>query len=461
MENEKQMNNDLKENKIKKGIVITAKYIACFFILISTYMILLILVNKIPSSSMENNIKKSADILLEQGERYTIDLGYKEESIFSFTDALMLNMAYSVDSNHPIDSMLLSRKDYIPGITKIENSKTTVNIGTDKRFIDPKNGDVHHTEELYQFINEKDMEESFEYVRYWHGYMIWLRPLLTIFNITGLRIFLTIVLITLSLALIYLIYKKINLITAIIFLLGLLGSSVFIVGQSLSEVSVFLVTLISSIIVLLKKNTGKNIGIVFFTIGSITAFTDFLTAPLIAMLIPITIYFLLIQKEEKITIKEAIKKYVFLCTIWIIGYMATWVSKWVILDLIKHRDSFSQALQQVQVRTAGNNVVTYSKNLIKIWKFLSTNSIIVLWIIPLVIISVIGAIRYNKNKNNEKICIIPFIINTMAPFIWYFAVKNHTYIHPFLAYKSMMISIINSQIIIANLLKVYKYRFPK
>ena len=60
-------------------------------------------------------------------------------------------------------------------------------------------------------------------------------------------------------------------------------------------------------ILLLKKNTKKNIGIFFFVVGSISNFIDLLTAPLVTLGITAITYFLIIQKqEEKANIKEYI-----------------------------------------------------------------------------------------------------------------------------------------------------------
>ena len=107
----------------------------------------------------------------------------------------------------------------------------------------------------------------------------------------------------------YLIYKKLNLVTAIIFLLGLLSCSIFIVGQSISEVSVFLIARITSIILLLQKNTEKNIGIIFFISGSCTAFSDLLTVPLIAILILYRKELISIIKDFFSYLKTKNKKY--------------------------------------------------------------------------------------------------------------------------------------------------------
>lgn len=439
---------------MKEKLINIAKYILLILVLIIIYMLLLILTNKIPSSMLEENIKESAQILEEEGERKEVNLGYKKEYVFNFSDALMLNMAYSVDSNKPIEAMLLSRKDYIPNVTKTENTKATINIGTDPRFIDFKTGDVSLTKELNHFINTKDMETSYEYARYWHGYMIFLRPLLIIFNIQQIRILFTIILVGLSLVLLYLLYKKINLITAISFALGLFSCSIFIVGQSLSEIPVFIVTLITSIILLLKKDVNKNLGIIFFIGGSLIGSMDLLTEPLIPLLIPITVYFLIAQKQEKMNWKDALKKYIYLCFIWVVAYIATWMLKWVILDIVKNRGIFAQALDQILVRSA-SKTMTYKATLKRIYVHFSPSSLYMV-LIPMIIIIIIGTIKEKNKKSKIQICLLPFIINMVAPFVWYFVIKNHSYIHPFFAYKLLFISVTNAFIIVANVFNLYK-----
>ena len=439
---------------MKRKLINIVKYILLILVLIIIYMLLLVLTNKIPSGMLEDNIKESAQILEKEGERKEVNLGYKKDYVFNFSDALMLNMAYSVDSNKPVDSMLLSRKDYIPNVTKIENTKATINIGTDPRYINKETGDVLHTKELNNFINNKDVEESYEYARYWHGYMIFLRPLLTIFNLIQIRTLFTILLVGLSLILIYLLYKKINLISAFSFAIGLFSCSVFIVGQSISEIPVFVVTLIISIILLLKKDINKNLELLFLITGSLISFMDLLTEPLIGVLIPITVYFLVVQKQEKMNWKDAIKKYIWLCFIWVIGYVATWMLKWVILDIAKNRGIFTQALEQVLVRSSSKKIM-YKWVLEKIYQFFSTSSLYII-LIPMIVMIIIGIIKERNKKSKVQICLLPFSINLLAPFVWYFVIKNHSYIHPFFAYKLLFISITNAFIIIANIFNLYK-----
>ena len=117
--------NEKKNTKVnlKKGaksaLITSSKYILIFVILIGIYLVLLTVTSLIPSSALEDNVRESSETLVQDGEKVTYDLGYKDESIFTFTDALMINTAYSVDSSHPFQSAIFARKNYIPGQTKV------------------------------------------------------------------------------------------------------------------------------------------------------------------------------------------------------------------------------------------------------------------------------------------------------------------------------------------------------
>ena len=106
---------------------------------------------------------------------------YKEEEIFLFTDALMLNTAYSIDSEKPIESALLARKNYIPGQTQTISKDREKNLGASKSHTD-KYGNIFQVDELYGLMHGENITESFEYARYWHGYLIFLRPLLLVLS---------------------------------------------------------------------------------------------------------------------------------------------------------------------------------------------------------------------------------------------------------------------------------------
>lgn len=438
---------------MKNKIKVILKYVYIILFLIGIYILMMLITSIIPSSAIKENVKKSSEILYQEGEKRTIDLKYKKENLFTFTDALMINTAYSVDNTKPV-SCMLARKNFVQGQTKIVYGDSQYNLGANEKYKNLENGDRYQTKELYGLMHGDNIEDSYEYARYWHGYLVLLRPLLLIFDYSGIRIFLFLLTLITVIWLLYLIYKKINLNTSIMFAVALLSINIFIVSQSINEIMVFLVSFISSIFLLIKKDKIKNIGIFFFVVGSITSFVDLLTEPLVTLGIPLIIYFLLAQKEKTNTKKELLNL-IKLSIVWGLGYGITWAIKWVLVELIFKRPLISQAVEQILYRINGGHSGKSSIGLIyTIQQNLKELSECVIYAV-IVIGTLNMGIRFVKNsikkekidiKQNLKRC-IPYAIIFIFPIIWYAVIREHSCIHSFFTYRIMVISILNYLVI--------------
>ena len=81
-------------------------------------------------------------------------------------------------------------------------------------------------------------------------------------------------------------------------------------------------------------------------------------------------------------------------------------------------------------------------------------NVIIIFIGLLVIYSSIGLIKEFylskvKNKKTPKIELLKvaiFIIIAIFPFIWYFLIRNHSFVHSFFTNRNYIITIINIQI---------------
>ncbi len=446
--------------KIKNGIIVLIKFILIFVILLGIYFAIMTLTSLIPSGMLENNVRESSETLVQEGEKVTFDLKYKEENIFTFTDALMINTAYSIDNNHPIESFILARKNYIPGQTTEFYPDGQYNLGANENYISKENGDLYQTKELYGLMHGDNIQDSYEYARYWHGYLSILRPLLLLFNYSGIRIVLAIITLISIVALITLLCKKISITSGVIYGIGLLAISIFIVTKSINEILIFIVAFISSIILLLKKNPEKNIGIFFFVVGSVSNFIDLLTAPLVTLGITAITYFLLVQKNEsKVNIKRYILDFLKICISWALGYGITWLSKWVITEIFFGRPIISQAIEQAVFRSNGPqingmNIFSLSNVFIRNMEYLSSPVAITILIAAVIYIIVMMIINRNKKidfKENLKKC-LPYILIFFLPVIWYMVLKQHSYTHVNFTYRILVISIISLLIIASKIL---------
>ena len=111
----------------------------------------------------------------------------------------------------------LQEKIIYLGQTKIEHVDSQYNLGAVPKYIEKGTGDLSQTKELYDLMHGEKIEDSFEYARYWHGYLVLLRPLLALFNYSAIRIILLVITLLSMAILAILLYKKLDLQTSIIY----------------------------------------------------------------------------------------------------------------------------------------------------------------------------------------------------------------------------------------------------
>lgn len=191
---------------MKKPMKIILKYVIIFICIIILFVLLLTLTSMIPRENIEENTKESAEILAKQTDILYIPVREWLMYFDNYTDALMVNTAYSIDESTPFYSAMVARRNYIPNITKTIHQDS---VGELNQF-EVYDGDlVYQSEELYATVNN-NIEDSFEYARYWHGYLVFLRPALLLGNIGEIRIALICIFIMLLLALAIILTKKIG-----------------------------------------------------------------------------------------------------------------------------------------------------------------------------------------------------------------------------------------------------------
>lgn len=226
-------------------------FVTIFCIVSISLIVLLFLSCLIPSNRLKQNVYETSQIIKE--EKWIKTIGSKVSD--NFTEELMTNMAYSIDSKDPIYSMFLSRRNYVPGVTQntYEDTSQELQVATDFDGIDGET-------ELEKIINNKNID-SYEYARYWHGYLVYFRPLLILFNIKGIRIILELIVLATTAYMIYLVTKKTNYINMLIFVVAFLGIDITLVGISMQGAICFIISNIISILILKNKSESSNSAI--------------------------------------------------------------------------------------------------------------------------------------------------------------------------------------------------------
>ena len=435
--------------------------IKCFGIyvfLIVFFVIALILSCLFSSKYIYDNVSESSEVLINEGNRKIVYIPYRKQKLQfdNYTDALMINTAYSIDSETPLYSALVARKNYLPNVTQTIEEDSAGELKSASKY-------KWHDEvgELRDLVNN-DITESFEYARYWHGYLIILRPLLLLFNLSTLRVILTLVLFILFAVLFYLIARKINIIVGIIFFIGLISVEYFYLGFSLQGIFVFLIAIIFSIVILCTNEKIKNISVLFFAGGMLTNFFDFLTVPVVTLGLPLIVYLLLKNKNNKSNAKENVIEMLKISIAWGIGYGITWLTKWILVDVILGRDLIATAIGQVIYRTVGRSYdifsVLYSNISYETYNLFLTILITVLSINIYFILNKEIKLNSNVSKTDIAEIILPYVLIGALPFIWYIVLKNHSINHAFFTYRNLVLTIISLNICIY---KIFEYLTTK
>lgn len=437
---------------MKQILKITITYIS----LILSFILLLTISSMFPSKYIKENVEQSSKTLIQEGNRLKKEVIGREKPMEfdNYTDALMINTAYSVDNKTPLYSSFVARKNYIPGITEDIYEDTSGELKSASKY-------KHHNEvgELDDTVNGEKLE-SFEYARYWHGYLIILRPLLLIANLEQIRIIFTIILSILFITFVYLIYKKINFTVAAIFAMGLISIEYFYLRFSMQGIFIFFIMMIASIILLIKNGKMKNLNIFFFTTGMLTNFFDFLTVPMVTYAIPMILYLLLKQREDKVTVKNVLIDIIKYGMFWGIGYGLTWITKWILVDIIFDKNILETAIDQVFYRSSGTNEIlpkdVIKKNFEYEKRFFPITTALTFVIIDIQLAMGKLKIRTNKIALKEYVTeILPYVIIGVMPIIWYSILKDHSYKHAFFTYRNILITNICANLLLEKIFEMF------
>lgn len=394
-------------------------------LVVSGYL-LLVAAYALPTDRISAHVQDSLSVFATEGTEPELIPGKSDTKLDNFTDALMLLSA----ENKQTESVW---------IEALNVSRLTVAKH------DP-------AQALVAFHSGEDLNyKSQPYGRYWHGYLVYLKPLLMFFNYQQIRYILILIQLSLVLFLLYLIGMKnkkecfIPILTSIFFL------NPAVCSLSLQFTPVFVLTIAQIIVILLfeeKYMTCMKLWLYhFFVVGCLTVYFDLLTYPLVTFGIPIA--FMVSQYAKNF--KAALKMFIGTGILWGIGYGTMWVSKWLFGSLITGNNILASAVDAVKFRTSNGysdvvfNVLDVIRRNIDTGRF-SLRIVFLLFTACIVI----GLIK----KSKLSFRIIPMLCIAALPFIWYAVLSNHSWIHAWMAYRELAISVY--AMMTAGMMFVYK-----
>lgn len=313
------------------------------------------------------------------------------------------------------------------------------------------------TTNLVNYLQGMNNYSIFDYSRYWHGYLLYIIPGLLITNVGGMRTISMFIQFFLT-ALLIIELSKYNKIYPLLYCAVALFINPVTTVLTFQDADIYCIMIIMNLIVLKynEKLIQKNRYIYLFLLnGILVCFFDFLTYPLVAWAIPLSLV-LLINKQKNNT---NLKTVVILSLAWVFGYGGMWLGKWVVVSVFTDYNIFSDALSTVLFRTTGTaegTIIKYSDVLRKMIESVNDVPMLLLYTVSFALLLYFYLKDRNKLIQKESYLLeyLPsFLLIGVSPFVWYFVVKNHSFIHPWLEYRHLSISF---WIIILTLIKLLK-----
>ncbi len=399
------------------------KYSLIFLLTLSVLLGLLVLVAKIPQSSIRENVKESAQYYCETGLFERQIKGVNGSAIDHYADSILVAIAYQYDDREPLASVMWS--SYYFTVENNENVNLLMAV-------------------------EGNLEANQQYLRYWHGSNAVVRPLLAILNVKEIYVLNAVIIGILVAVLIVILVLKKAYVPVVAMMLGLVATQVWFVPGTFEYTWNFIIMLMMSIIgvSLGFKEKWQKIGILFLVGGMVTNYFDFLSTETITLTVPLLF---LLWIRDKNSCDDSPKE---ICTfalknsvLWAVGYVVMWLSKWIIAAIILGENTLPYVTGHVAERIGGDVGLS---TLQCVYGALARN---IRCLFPLeygvtgvfvglgifVFALYVGYVHYGKKENKSYVCIYSLI--ALVPYVRYIVLHNHAYLHYFFTYRAQLATV--------------------
>ena len=401
-------------------------YVILFLALLASYLFFAFLAALVPTTPVRERIAftlESGDLVRDYPQEGVLDDRCRMDN---FTDALILSQAYYIDNDNYGRSMLL-----VPYASA-----------------EPGNVNVI-TENLRRLVKGESGVVEKNYPRYWHGSAFLMRFLLQFSDYLHLRLFFYVLSSLLLFVVLIRMVRKISVYASLACLLSLLVVNVFVAQFSIQFMPVLLITLSATALVCSQR---VDKPILFFVVGSLTAFFDLLTTPLLTVGIPLAIMLVALYKEQPnfgwlsgfvLMLKTGLA--------WFMGFALTWFSKWVIATLFTDENVILDGFNAFLYRSGGIEDFTRADAVSSNFYMLPLTFLAVL----LSVLVVMALVRFNKS--GWKVSVLLLILAPM-PYLWYLLAANHSYLHWWFTYRLQAVTVLSLLLAVGSMVDWQRWR---
>ena len=345
----------------------------------------------------------------------------------NYTDTIMLTEAAAADEAPPLRAMM---------------TNTAYNVDNFETLADDLQWYIEKDWAAGAQRTDAPELEPFSYARYWHGYLIWLRPLLLVTTITGVRVVQYVVLAALFAAVVWLLRRRCGLRAAFWFVVSQLLVTVFWVPHQVQYFTCFAAAYAGCVWVLAKPRRSDSVCLALLVLGVVTAFCDLLVTPILTLGLPLVCWLLQPQQRLRAGVPQ--------CGIvvggslsWGVGYLLCWASKWVLAGLVTGQNVIADALHQVGVRTAADSwhgmKLTWGNIIRFVYETLAKKHLF--W--PLVLVAVLLAALFVASIRDKQQLVraLPLLLCTLMTPAWFIVLRTHSIQHGWFTWRALGLTI--------------------
>ena len=414
--------------------------LAAFFVTAAILISLLLASALIPKESLRVNTLASAEYLCETQIFGTVIDGVSASRIDRYADAILLGIAWQLDAERPLESVM--RAAYYHKDIQNEN----------RNLLDAV---------------ERDLPANQEYLRYWHGSIALVRPLLLFLPLTGICALNGVLLAALALVLLGLLYKRRAFYPALGLLLGMACANFCFVPLSLEYTWVCLLALAASIGVLAcvsARGAGlgsqENAWRLFLISGMLTSFLDFLTAETLTLLVPLLLWLWLLNREGGVSGRALRRPAAAAALAWGGGYAGMWALKWLLAALVLREKIFVQLGENIGERLDGSLADLSRAQIIfgAVWRNLActfplgygTLGALAFWA---VLIFAFYRVYVYRRPGADRTLLAIFALIGLVPVLRMILLHNHAFLHCFFTCRAFMATVMAAVLILEELTK--------
>ena len=395
-----------------------AQYAVLFAGLIALYLLIGLASGLVSGKSVERHVHQTLEQTDLKSDFWFAFLYKPNYYMDNFTDALIVNQAWCL------------------------GEEDTLNLWQRMMLVPRQKGDGEECESLRRLANGDTALNTVYYPRYWHGSTFLMRFLLAIDDYVVLRTLFYLLSSLLLLWVVLALAHKVGTWMAVIYGLSLATVDVFMMQFSIQFLPVLLITLAGTLWVLNRKRS--SLGVVFFVLGSLTAYFDLLTAPLLTWGVPLLVW-LAANGQRSTANGRQLFTDAFASLLWAVGYAATWAAKWLLATLTTPMNVFADASRQASVRAA---VEGYTR-----WGAVERNLDLVPWFYVTItaVVLVLLAVRHFNGKGwrNALLCLAV----ALSPVAWYMVMGNHSYEHYWFTYRMLGVTVMGLLFAVASMVE--------